>query len=155
MFTQWYKGEGNTAQTPPPSGLYMTIGAAVADPPYGTCYGYTSDPHYLGMGDAGALSYKYLRDMRDPANPKIVRIADIILQQATYMVVGWEPIAGVPDPSWPQFTWKMMVNGGTIYDFTNGSATSISAPCEAKYLITGEVGWNSGTVGQTVQITFV
>lgn len=155
MFTQWYKGGGNATQTPPPSGLYMTIGGAVATGGYGTCYGYTSDPHYLGMGNAGALSYTYLRDIRDPANPKIVRIADIIIQQQNYLVLGWEPLAGVPDPSWPAFTWKMMVNGGTVYDFSAGSTPSISAPCVGRYLIAGNLPWNSGTVGQYISLAFV
>lgn len=155
MFTRWYKGNGAAIQGPPPSGLYMTIGAAPAVDPYGTCYGYTSDPHYLSMGNTGNLSSKFLRDIRDPANPKTVRIADIIIQQGNYLVLGWEPVAGVPDPSWPPFTWKMKVNGGTVYDFTNATSPSISAPCIGRYLITGALPWHSGTVGQYVPLEFV
>lgn len=154
MFTQWYKG-GNSRVTPA-SSVEMTIGAAAASGPYGICYGYTSDPHYLGMGDAGSLSFQYLRDVRDPANPKIVRIADIIMQQSAYLVIGWEPIAGIPDPSWPAFTWKMVVNGTDIYDFTGGGVPSIAAPCTGRYLTVGNtIPWNAGTVGQTVNIRFV
>jgi len=157
MFTQWFKG-GN-AIAAPPTGIVMTIGAAPctgAYAQYGTCYGYTSDPHYLGMGDSGSITYKYLRDVRVPASPAIVRIADITYQQANYLIFGWEPIAGTPDPSWPQFTTKMKINGGTIYDFgANGSTPSISAPCTGKYITVTGLPWDAAHVGNTVNISFV
>lgn len=152
MFTQWYKG-GNVAAVP--QGLFMTVGAIPTGNGYGTCYGYTSDPHYLQMGDGGDLSYKFLRDIRDPANPKIVRIADIVMQQGTYLVLGWEPIAGVPDPSWPPFTWKMMLNNGTIYNFEGGGIPSISPPCQARYLSAGNAGLTAAAVGQQFSVAFV
>lgn len=154
MFTQWYKG--NTVNSgPPPTTLIMTIGSTPTST-LGTMYGYTSTPRYFGAVDAGAMTFQYLRDIRDPANPKTVRFAGLFYQQNAYLVLGWEPVAMAPTADMLPFTNKLKINGGTIYDFTSAPAAGFTSPNVGKYLSVGAGAFNwQSVIGGTVNLEFV
>lgn len=133
----------------------MVIGSATTNL-WGLVFGYMSNARYGGAANGGTITYQYLRDIRDPANPKSVRIAGILFQQNNYIVVDWEPVAGVPDPNWPPFTNKLQINGGTTYNFTSAAAAGVDLPNLGKYVVIGNtLPWNSATVGNTVNLAFI
>lgn len=154
MFTQWYKGNA-VSSAPPATTLIMTIGS-ISTSTLGTMYGYAQNARYFAANDSGASTFQYLRDIRDPANPKTVRFAGLFYQQNAYLVLGWEPVAMAPTADMLPFTNKLKINGGATYDFTSAATAGFTTPNVGKYLSVGAGAFNwQSVIGGTVNLEFV
>lgn len=117
----------------------------------GALVGYVNNIQYGEATSCGTVTYTLYRDIRDPANPKTVRLAGIFSQSSRYFVFVWEPLPAIPATlDMPPFTLVMKVDG-VIVDFTNAPVSGAGAPMDSRYL-NGNMGWVDG---QTHTIEFV
>lgn len=112
MLSAWFTS--NLAPTAVETSLYFIAGKATSSTA-GPLVGFAQDMRY-GAPDMGVLSRNLFRDIRDPANPKIIRLAGVVNQGSRHIVLAWQEMPGVPTGDMPIFTWVLNLSG-TIYNF--------------------------------------
>lgn len=155
MLTSWQQCITND---PSAYGQFLTIGGFDTGT-WGIVYGFNDNSNYgsgAPNGKAGDLTTTLYRDLNDPLNPKVVRIASISVQQRMYLVLGWEPVAVQPTADMPIATGKLELYG-TVYNFNNGNTAGFIPPVVGKWIgiATDSIPWNANTIGTKVPYKFV